>query len=761
MREEELGHNQKVEQVGPYQVLNEIARGGQGAVFRAKHLSLGTHVALKILTDPDETARHRFVQEAKTLARLRHPSLLRVEDLGELPDGRPYLAMEIVKGSNLAEWREVLGRPSVDKLLALLESLAETLHFCHEAGIVHRDLKPSNVMIEERTGRVLLVDFGLVKRDRLRLAWSTQDRPSLTDEGASLGTPSYMPPEQISSDYGEVGPRSDVYSLGGVLYFLLTGEKPFTGTSPINVLVKVMRSPPPDPRALDASVPQGLAELGLRCMSKDMDKRPASAQAFTDELRELCPTPSAEPDPAPEPSLRGLLALLCLAALAWLLYGGVSGETPSKQALPPTSPTSPASPSSPGLGEEPAASSTPRAAAKATPVSESAKVAGFREAAAKGELEAMFQLAYRLDRGQGVVRDSAQAFEWYSKCAARDDPRAMVNMGLILIAGRGVERDKGKATQWYARAAKLGNSAGMCNYAASLELGRGVIKDPALAVEWYRKAAEAGNAKAMARLAILLQYGQGVEANEEEALLWYRRAVEKTGEASAMFGLARFLSDGQGIHEDEVLALEWYLKAAAKGHRNSMFELARLHWYGRRGVPQDRIKGAEWYRRAAEKGHLPSMLGIGYALSKGEGVPLDAVKGAEWVRRAADQGHVRAMVRLGTMTLEGRGVAYDAAAAAEWFRKAAQADDAPGMVCYGQMLCDGKGLERDFAEAANWFRKAADRGHPAGQFQLGFLLERGLGVTRNKEEAVRLYRLAAKKEHAPAAAALKRLGLKD
>ncbi|MBL4846530.1 MAG: serine/threonine protein kinase [Planctomycetes bacterium] len=150
----------------------------------------------------------------------------------------------------------------------MLNEVARTLHYCHEQGIVHRDVKPENVMIEAGSGRVVLVDFGLIRRDRLRAAWSTQDEQSLTQEGTTLGTPSYMPPEQVSSEIGQVDRRSDVYALGALLYFLLTGELPFTGANAVNVLIQVLEAAPPDPRRVNAEVPDALAKLCMQCMAK-------------------------------------------------------------------------------------------------------------------------------------------------------------------------------------------------------------------------------------------------------------------------------------------------------------------------------------------------------------------------------------------------------------------------------------------------------------------------------------------------------------
>jgi tetratricopeptide (TPR) repeat protein/predicted Ser/Thr protein kinase len=274
-------------QLANYVVVEEIARGGQGVVLKAKHAQLGTLAAVKVLLEPNQEARRRFKQEAKALAHLRHPHLLNVPDFGDLPDGTPYMVMDYVEGDDLQALVQEHGPPSLQRVGEILGAVADTLHHCHAYGVIHRDVKPQNVLVERGTGRTVLVDFGLVKRDKLELAWSTQDGDSITRAGDMLGTPAYMAPEQTDPDaFGEIGPHTDVYALGATLYFLLTGEPPFGGTTTYNVIVGVMRDPPPDPRRCRQRIPRALAELCLVCLSKQARDRPATAEDFAARLRE-------------------------------------------------------------------------------------------------------------------------------------------------------------------------------------------------------------------------------------------------------------------------------------------------------------------------------------------------------------------------------------------------------------------------------------------------------------------------------------------
>ncbi len=193
---------------GAYMLLTEIARGGQGAVFRARHTDLGRTVALKILLSQSPQARRRFRREARVLARLQHPNVIGVSDLGEI-EGTPYLAMDHVEGQDLRCLFR--GRfPALDWTTQTLAPIARALHYCHGQGVLHRDVKPANVLIEEGTGRPVLVDFGVVRRDPQTMIMSTMDEVRVSQSGATVGTPSFMAPEQAGAT-DEATPRTDVY----------------------------------------------------------------------------------------------------------------------------------------------------------------------------------------------------------------------------------------------------------------------------------------------------------------------------------------------------------------------------------------------------------------------------------------------------------------------------------------------------------------------------------------------------------------------
>ena len=346
-----------------YEVVEELARGGMGVVYRARDRRTKRDVALKVLVELDRATAKRFLQEGQVLAQLRHPHLPVVHELGE-EDGLPFLAMELVEGENLFFRLQRLGPPPVGWTLEALATIADTLDYCHGRGVIHRDVKLGNVMLERDSKRIVLVDFGLVRRDDAVMPLAELDSTRLSVTGEVVGTPAYMAPEQIvPRRFGAVGPHTDVYALGAALYELLTGEAPFQGTGSAAVVQAVLNDSPADPRSLSAKVPGPVAELCLRCLAKTPERRPGSAAEVARALRaarELAPPVEADDAPAGRPPGTALLGALTAVAVGLALV--VAGVAWAKRGeSPPASPASPASPVAATSPTEspPAAASSP------------------------------------------------------------------------------------------------------------------------------------------------------------------------------------------------------------------------------------------------------------------------------------------------------------------------------------------------------------------------------------------------------------------
>jgi WD40 repeat protein/predicted Ser/Thr protein kinase len=285
--------------LGDYELQEEIARGGMGVVYRARQLSLNRTVAVKVLLAgqfADETFLRRFRREAEAAAGLSHPNIVSIHEVGQ-HEGRPFFSMELIKGRDLSEL--IREKPmSAREAAQLLQCIAAAVHFAHEHGVLHRDLKPSNVLVDAQ-GAPHITDFGLAKKveSRGELRFESGAGPpaplnpqleslstDLTLTGQVLGSPNYMPPEQADPKCGPTTAASDVYSLGAILYHLLTGRPPFLADSVTQTLRLVAEGEPVNPRLLNPGLPRDLETICLRCLEREPQRRYASAQELAAEL---------------------------------------------------------------------------------------------------------------------------------------------------------------------------------------------------------------------------------------------------------------------------------------------------------------------------------------------------------------------------------------------------------------------------------------------------------------------------------------------
>jgi Tol biopolymer transport system component/predicted Ser/Thr protein kinase len=323
--------------IGHYRVVRRLGKGGMGEVYLADDTKLQRQVALKLL-DPavagDPNRRERFAREARAVASLNHPNIVTIHSVEEA-EGRVFLTLEYVDGRTLAEMIDPGGLP-VDRLLAIAISLTDAVGAAHQRGITHRDLKPANVMITA-DGRVKVLDFGLAKlREDVQLADDTAlpTQEALTGEGRILGTVAYMSPEQAEGR--AVDHRSDVFSLGVMLYEMAVGERPFKGDTQLSVLSSILRDTPPSVTEIKAGLPRDLARIIRRCLAKDPEDRYQTAKDLRNDLRglraDLTSGDQAAVSPRPRLSWRpavvaaAVMVLVAVAFVGWRAWRAGSQE---------------------------------------------------------------------------------------------------------------------------------------------------------------------------------------------------------------------------------------------------------------------------------------------------------------------------------------------------------------------------------------------------------------------------------------------------
>src|SRR5437762_7422512 len=271
-----------------YHLEARLGIGGMGTVYRARHVLIDRPVAVKVLNQrfvEDEAARTRFRREARAAGRLQHTNAVTVTDFGQTADGLVYIVMELLEGRSLREVITTDAPLDAARTVSLMLQISSAVAAAHEAGIIHRDLKPGNIFIVQRRHlppAVKVLDFGIAK-----LATDGADEAeahALTQTGVMIGTPRYMSPEQC--DGARLTPAADVYSLGIILYELLTGTTPFNGPTPLSVALQHSSKEPPRPSELRPGIPVALEAVVMHALAKSPAERPANAGAFRRELYE-------------------------------------------------------------------------------------------------------------------------------------------------------------------------------------------------------------------------------------------------------------------------------------------------------------------------------------------------------------------------------------------------------------------------------------------------------------------------------------------
>ena len=291
------------QQLGKYELLDRLARGGMAEIYKALQPGIERTVVIKVLhghlVETDNFVA-RFQREARAIGRLQHPHIVRIIDVGVERDVY-YTVMDYVQGGTLGDYLKDRKRVPPDEALRFVAQLTDALCYAHREGIVHRDIKPANILfVDESYSQVVLTDFGLA---RLR----DDSASSLTITGALVGTPTYMSPEAVQGE--QCDGRADIYSLGVVLYEMVTGKPPYTANTPYSMMIKQTNEPLPSPRALNPALPVVVEELLMKALAKDPNDRYQNAEEFARAIQQtltiLCQEQVSNTAPAPAPQGQG------------------------------------------------------------------------------------------------------------------------------------------------------------------------------------------------------------------------------------------------------------------------------------------------------------------------------------------------------------------------------------------------------------------------------------------------------------------------
>ncbi len=773
-----------------YEIRSVIGQGGFGVVYKGVHRELGIEVAIKEyfpselcvrrnqIVQPSkpefqtsfEESLDRFVKEAKQLEKFRDcPNIVNCRDLFHA-NGTAYIIMDYVHGlplSVLLERREKRGEPFTEQdLLQVILPLLKGLEIVHESGVCHRDIKPSNILIRRTDRAPVLIDFGAAKHEISR---HTKSFAPYSDGYAAL--------EQIGE--GEIGPWTDIYGVGAVMWRMVAGgAPPFSPPNPLSSqkrafeLMNGRRDPlPPAIEIGEQRFSESILKAIDDCLVLNVNDRIQNCSKFLEKLdreSELSETFNPLPvidekknDPKTSIANQSTLQnpkgrfrqkskkpiLLILGLLGFLLFLMItigiianSIDTDNQDAQAVVSAVAQGNAYYYGEGV-------------AQNFSEASE--WFQLAAEQGDAYAQRMIGEMYYRGEGFLQNDEESAKWFKHAADQGDAQAQAWLGHMYYNGRGVQQDEIEGIRLYQSVLEqlhtLSNQGdadaqGILGY--MYLNGEGVQENIPEGFRLYHLAAEQGLAWVQRNLGLRYYTGNSAPKDNREAVKWLRPAADH-GDALAQFFLGLIHDSGEGIPENDQEAVKWYHRAAEQGIAEAQFYLG-LSYDSGEGVLENDQEAVKWYHRAAEQGHTEAQFFLGLSYDLGEGVTKNDREAVEWYRRAAEQGHAEAQFYLGLSYDSGKGMPENDQEAVKWYRQAAEQGYAEAQFYLGLSYDLGDGIPENDREAVEWYRRAAEQGHAEAQFYLGLSYDLGEGIPENDREAVKWYRRAAEQGHAEA-----------
>ncbi len=697
-----------------YELIAQLGKGRSGVVFRAKHRQLQRIVAVKILAQDHNDDAHaiaRFEREARSAAILNHPNIVTIYDLGLVPNEYAYIVMEFVEGMDLGQVFGTEGRLPITRTIRICSQICSALSHAHNKSVVHRDLKPGNIMLqdlEDYPDFVKIVDFGLAKR----VSTEAASVDSLTMDGQVFGTPAYMSPEQCQGR--SLDGRSDIYALGCLCFKMLTGSMPITGMSIMDMMHAHIHTPPHTFEEVysEGPIPNAMQNVVYKALSKDPAQRQQTMAQFRQEL---------------------LSAMVEQSAAAPILNIGA-----------------------PPIDE---------------PTTNERQVAELQKSAQAGNRQAQYELAVKLEHGQGVPLSKDGAAYWLAQSAQSGYAQAQFQLGNKLLLGEGCERDASKAVFWFLKAAEQGNEQAAWQLAACYEKGEGVQIDTLQAINWYKFLLSKGHRRAEERLAACYITCLKSCIMVEGLLDWIKTSTYAS-DPETLYQLSVFLRRTARSEPAEII--KTLSTAAQLGHKMAQYELGVAYLRGEH-IPRNDVEGVRWLKSASDSGNLEATVALAGCLCSGLGATPDAAGALVLLQKAVDNDNLQAKAVLGCLLLTGDGAPRNIVRGVALLKEAAEGGDSFAQWKFALCHKSGIGVARDpkkcdhwfaqsaanyfnqgplwqwtstqlrFQEALEYFQSLVSAGSKQGPFWLGIALEHGIGTAPNPARALEYYKTAAQR----------------
>jgi serine/threonine protein kinase len=622
-----------------YLIEKPLGQGGMAAVYLAQDRVLDRKVAIKIpRPDMDKVFLKRFVHEAKIMGKLAHPLIVNIFDVHQ-EAGNTFLVMEYMDGVTVDRLIVNEQPLSIRDAVAIVEQVGQGLAFAHDQGIVHRDLKPSNIL-SNRFGLYKISDFGLARPMDAQSSWS------LTATGQMIGTALYISPEQ--AQYGTFTSQSDIYSLGIVLFELVTGKRPFVANDLIAIVMQHIMQPLPDPRLLNPEIPDSIYYVIKKATEKNPHDRFTSVQEMIDVLHQA--------------------------------FYQQHQQQPMQ-----TFTQNPVEVTDNKLAKE---------------------MREIQAAAERKDPISMRLLGWHLITGTGVKQNIIEGEKWLRAAAQANDSWAKYLLGRWLIPGEYLKQNISEGEKWLRAAVQDQVGEAMTQLGRYLIEGRYLRPNIAEGKSWILAATTQNNPYGMRLLGWYYITGNVFPQNivEGEKLL---RAAAKEKDSWAMYLLGLWLTTGDYLKQDIVEGEKWLRAAAEANEAEAMAQLG-LYLIENRYLQQNIPEGEKWIRKAASLNNPSGMRILGWNLITGSYIKRDIVQGQQWLLAAAKANDSWAMYLLGKWLIHGTYLQQDLINGEKWLRAAAEANEHAAMTELGRLLMEGRYLRQNIAEAEKWFRAAAN-----------------------------------------------------